>query len=58
MDHSYNSALDKNRQIIDICLITSNKKEFPTHHNLEDTEKVYGSVLCKHIRSIDYEIRN
>ncbi len=24
---------------------------------LEDTKKVHGSVLCEHIRSIDYETR-
>ena len=41
-----------------VCPITSNNKEFPTHHELEDTKNVYGSVLCEHIRSIDYEIRN
>ena len=34
------------------------QKEFPTHYNLQDTKKVHGSVLCEHIRSIDYEIRN
>ena len=41
-----------------VCPITSNDKEFPTHYLLEDTKTVYGSVLCEHIRSIDYEIRN
>ena len=41
-----------------VCPITSNMKEFPTHYILEDTKKIYGSVLCEHIRSIDYEIRN
>ena len=24
----------------------------------EDSKKIYGSVLCEHIRSIDYETRN
>ena len=41
-----------------MCLITSNRKEFPTHYLLCNTKKVQGSVLCEHIRSIDYEIRN
>lgn len=41
-----------------VCPITSNDKEFPTHYFLEDTLKIKGSVLCEHIRSIDYEIRN
>lgn len=41
-----------------LCPITSNNKEFPTHYQLEDTKKVDGSVLCEHVRSIDYEIRN
>ena len=40
-----------------LCPITSNEKEFPTHYILEDTIKIHGSVLCEHIRSIDYENR-
>ena len=38
--------------------ITSNLKEFPTHYILEDSKKINGSVLCEHIRSIDYEARS
>ena len=41
-----------------VCPITSTYKDFPTHYHLEDTIKINGSVLCEHIRSIDYEIRN
>lgn len=41
-----------------VCPITSNTKDFPTHYRLQDTKKINGSVLCEHIRSIDYEIRN
>ena len=41
-----------------VCPITSNTKEFPTHYKLEETKRVYGSVLCEHVRNIDYEIRN
>ena len=41
-----------------LCPITSNTQEFPTHYQLEDTKKVHGSVLCEHVRSIDYEIRD
>lgn len=37
--------------------ITSNDRDFPTHYKLIDTKKISGSVLCEHIRSIDYEIR-
>jgi len=40
-----------------LCPITSNTKDFPTHYKLEDTKKIEGSVLCEHIRSIDYETR-
>ena len=47
-----------NTKMIIVCPITSNEKVFPTHYLLEDTTKVKGSVLCEHIRSIDYEIRN
>ena len=38
--------------------ITSNEKEFPTHYKLGNTKKVHGSVLCEHVRSIDYEARS
>ena len=41
-----------------VCPITSNTKDFPTHYRLQDTKKINGSVLCEHICSIDYEIRN
>ena len=48
----------QNTKMVIVCPITSNEKEFPTHYKLEDTKNVYGSVLCEHIRSLDYEIRN
>ena len=41
-----------------LCPITSNNKEFPTHYKLEDTKNIQGSVLCEHVKSVDYEIRN
>lgn len=41
-----------------LCPITSNNKEFPTHYQLEDTKNIQGSVLCEHVKSVDYEIRN
>ena len=53
-----NNIFNINTKMVMICPITSNEKEFPTHYKLEDTKKVHGAVLCEHIRSIDYEIRN
>lgn len=53
-----NNIFNINTKMVMVCPITSNKKEFPTHYKLEDTKKVHGAVLCEHIRSIDYEIRN
>ena len=53
-----NNAFNQNTKIAIVCPITSNEKEFPTHYLLEDSKKVHGSVLCEHIRSIDYESRN
>ena len=41
-----------------ICPVSTNEKHFPTHYHLEDTKKIYVSVLCEHIRSIDYNSRN
>ena len=52
------NTFNKNTKMVIVCPITSNEKYFPTHYNLEDTTKVHGAVLCEHIRSIDYEIRN
>lgn len=53
-----NNTFNKNTKMVIVCPITSNMKEFPTHYNLEDTKKINGSVLCEHIRSIDYSIRS
>ena len=52
-----NDVFNKNTKMVIVCPITSNEKQFPTHYNLINTKKVKGSVLCEHIRSIDYEIR-
>ena len=53
-----NNVFNINTKMAIVCPITSNDKEFPTHYLLEDTKKIHGSVLCEHLRSIDYEIRN
>lgn len=53
-----NNVFNENTKMVMVCPITSNDKEFPTHYLLEDTKNINGSVLCEHIRSIDYEIRN
>lgn len=53
-----NNVFNLNTKMVIVLPITSNNKEFPTHYNLEDTQKIKGSVLCEYIRSIDYEIRN
>ena len=52
-----NNVFNKNTNMVIVCPITSNTKEFPTHYILEDSTKIKGSVLCEHIRSIDYEAR-
>lgn len=53
-----NDVFNENTKMAIVCPITTNTKYFPTHYLLEDSKKVYGSVLCEHIRSIDYEKRN
>lgn len=40
-----------------VCPITSNTKKFPVHYEIKNSKKVKGSVLCEHIRSIDFEER-
>lgn len=53
-----NDVFNDNTKMVFVCPISSNNKYFPTHYQLEDTKKINGSVLCEHIRSIDYEFRN
>ena len=53
-----NNVFNQHTKMAILCPITSNTKEFPTHYKLEDSKKVFGSVLCEHIRSVDYETRN
>ena len=53
-----NDVFNKNTHMIIVCPITSNEKDYPTHYLLEDTKKVHGTVLCEHIRSIDFDARN
>lgn len=43
--------------LVVLCPITTNTKKFPTHYELTNTKKVNGSVLCEHIRSIDFKAR-
>ena len=52
-----NDVFNIHTKMVFLCPITSNIKDFPTHYILEDTKKVFGSVLCEHIKSIDYESR-
>ena len=52
------NVFNQNTKMIIVCPITSSNKEFPTHYKLEDTKNACGSVLCEHIRSIDYEARD
>ena len=53
-----NDTFNKNTKMVILCPITSNCTNFPTHYQLHDSKQVKGSVLCEHIQSIDYEIRN
>ena len=53
-----NNVFNEHTKMSIVCPISSNIKDFPTHYELEDTKKIKGSVLCEHIRSIDYEKRN
>ena len=52
-----NDAFNEYTKMVILCPITSNTKKFPTHYMLEDSKKITGSVLCEHIRSVDYETR-
>lgn len=51
------SVFNKYTHMVIACPISSNMKNFPTHYILEDSKKIHGSVLCEHVRSIDYDAR-
>ena len=53
-----NDIFNQYTNMVILCPITSNMKDFPTHYKLEDTKKIKGSVMCEHARSIDYKTRN
>ncbi len=53
-----NDIFNKHTKMVILCPIISNEKEFPTHYLLQESKKIKGSVLCEHIRSMDYEVRN
>lgn len=53
-----NDVFNEHTKMVMVCPVTSNNKDYPTHYCLEDTNSIKGSVLCEHIRSIDYEERN
>lgn len=40
-----------------LCPITTNTKKFFTHYELTNTKKIKGSVLCEHVRSVDFKAR-
>ena len=48
---------NKYTNLVILCPITTNTKKFPTHYKLENTQKIKGSVLCEHVRSIDFKAR-
>jgi len=52
------SIFNQYTNLVYVCPITSNDKDFPTHYKLEDSKIIFGSVLCEHMRSVDYETRN
>lgn len=53
-----NKVFNQFTNMVLLCPISTNTKDFPTHYLLQDTKKIKGSVLCEHIRSIDYNKRN
>ena len=53
-----NDAFNKFTKMAVVLPITSNSKDFPTHYLLKNSTKIKGSVLCEHVRSIDYINRN
>ena len=53
-----NDIFNEHTKMAMVCPITSNNKDYPTHYCLEDTKNIKGSVLCEHIKSVDYDDRN
>ena len=53
-----NDIFNIKTHMIIVCPVTSKVNYYPTNYVLEDTKLIHGSVLCEHIRSVDYESRN
>lgn len=51
-----NNVFNSNTNMVIVSPITNNVKYYPTRYLLKETKKVDGSVMCEHIRSIDYKI--
>lgn len=51
------NSFNKLTNMVIVCPITSNTKQFPSHYELQNTKKINGSVLCEHVRSIDFNER-
>ena len=53
-----NNVFNNNTTMVIVCPITNNVKYHPTRYLLKETKKIDGSVMCEHIRSIDYKVNN
>ena len=51
------SNFNKKTHMAIVCPITSNTKEFPSHYELKETKIIKGSVLCEHVRGVDFKER-
>ena len=54
------SSIDFNKftKLAIVCPITNKVKGFPLHVDLLETQKTTGTVMCEHLKSIDYFHRN
>lgn len=50
-------VFNKYTHMVILCPISSRIKPFSTHFELTSAKKIKGSVLCEHVRSVDYHAR-
>jgi mRNA interferase MazF len=53
-----NNFFNKLSSLVLVCPITNTSTEYPLNVPLNEKTKTTGSILCQHIRSMDYRGRN
>lgn len=53
-----NNFFNKLSSLALVCPISNVSSDFPLNVNLDDQTRTTGSILCKHVKSLDLSARN